>query len=176
MLLAVVLACAASVGRAQPPAPSEPEVKAAMLLNFARYTDWPSAAFASATNSLVIGIVGKDPFGVILDKTCSGKSINGRSIVVKRLSADQNLTQCHLLFVPASEKRRQRDMLGKLRESPVLTVGEDDDFLDRGGAVQLLLKDGSVRFSVNLYAVKAARLRINSSVLQFADSVRGKHE
>lgn len=176
MLVAALFLWPVSAGRSQSAAPSEQEVKAAMLLNFARYTDWPSAAFASPTAPLVIGVTGRDPFGDVLDKTCSGKSINGRSIVVRRLPAESDLTQCHLLFVPASERRRPRDLPAKLREAPVLTVGEDDDFLERGGAVRLALRDDSVSFSVNLHAAKAARLRIHSHVLRLAVSVRGKYD
>lgn len=156
--------------------PSEYEFKAAMLLNFVRFTDWPAEAFASEQAPFVIGVVGKDPFGAVLDNTFSGKSVKGRSFVVKRLTADQNLKSCHLLFVPATEKRRQRDLLDKLRGAPVLTVGETYDFRDHAGAVQFVLKDNTVGFNINLNAAKAGRLHISSNVLRQADGVWGRYE
>lgn len=176
LLLAALFLWPPPAGRSQPASPSEYEVKAALLLNFARLTDWPADAFASPTAPMVIGILGRDPFGKLLEKTFSGKTVDGRSIVVKRLTADPDLKLCHLLFVPASEKHRERALLDKLKEAPVLTVGEHDDFLDHGGAVQFLLKDNSVRFSVNLHPAKSTRLRIHASVLRLAVSVRGKYE
>ena len=158
--------------------PSQYEAKAAMLLNFVRFTDWPAEAFTSAEAPFVIGVVGKDPFGAVLDNTFSGKSVKGRSFVVRRMTADQNLKACHLLFVPASEKRRQRDMLDKLRGASVLTVGETFDFRDHSGAVQFVIKekDNSVGFNINLNAAKAGRLHISSNVLRQADGVWGKYE
>jgi hypothetical protein len=156
--------------------PSEYEAKAAMLLNFVRFTDWPAEAFASAEAPFVIGVVGKDPFGAALDNTFSGKSVKGRSFVVKRFTADQNLKSCHLLFVPASEKRRQRDLLDKLRGASVLTVGETFDFRDHAGAVQFVLKGSSVGFNINLNVAKAGRLHISSNVLRQADGVWGKYD
>src|SRR5262245_40155816 len=114
---------------------SEYETKALMLLNFVRFTDWPAEAFTSAEAPFVIGVVGKDPFGTALDKAFEGKSVKGRSFVVKRLTVEQNLKSCHLLFIPATEKRRQREMLDKLRGASVLTVGETLDFRDHAGAV-----------------------------------------
>ena len=60
-------------------------------------------------------MVGKDPFGPALEKTFSGKTVNGRSIVVQRLTADQDLKQRQQLFVSTSEKRRERDLLDKLK-------------------------------------------------------------
>jgi hypothetical protein len=156
--------------------PSDYDVKAAMLLNFVRFTDWPADAFTSEQAPFVIGVVGKDPFGAVLDNTFSGKSVKGRSFVVKRLTADQNLKSCHLLFVPASEKRHQRDLLDKLRGAPVLTVGETYDFRDHAGAVQFVLKDNSVGFNINLNAAKAGRLHISSNVLRQAEGVWGRYE
>ena len=161
--------------RAESP-PSEYEVKAAMLLNFVRFTDWPEEAFASGESPFVIGVVGKDPFGAALDKAFSGKSVKGRSFLVKRLTPDQYLKSCHLLFIPATEKRRQRDLLDKLRGAPVLTVGETLDFRDHAGAVQFVLKDNSVGFNINLNAAKAGKLHISSNVLRQADGVWGKYE
>ncbi len=155
---------------------SEYEAKAALLLNFVRFTDWPAEAFTSAEAPFVIGVVGKDPFGAALDKTFSGKSVKGRSFVVKRLNADQNLKSCHLLFVPATEKRRQRDLLDKLRGAPVLTVGETPDFRDHAGAVQFFSKDNGVGFNINLNAAKAGKLHISSNVLRQADGVWGRYE
>jgi len=156
---------------------SEYEAKAAMLLNFVRFTDWPEEAFLSPEAPFVIGVVGKDPFGTALDKTFSGKQVKGRSFLVKRLTADQNLKACHLLFIPATEKRRQREMLDKLRGAPVLTVGETLDFRDHAGAVQFLLKDkAAVGFNINLNAAKAGKLHISSNVLRQADGVWGRYE
>ena len=179
LVLAALFLWPPPAGRTQPAeAPEYPEydIKADLLRKLACFTDWPSNAFASTNAPLVVGVVGRDPFGPALDETFSGKTVNGRSIVVKRLNAGQDLKQCHLLFVPASEKRRERDLLDKLKGAPVLTVGESDDFLDHGGAVQLLIRDKSVRFSVNLHPAKATGPRISAKVIQLAVSVRGRYE
>ena len=77
-----------------------------MLLNFVRFMDWLEEVFLSADAPFVIGVVGKDPFGTALDKAFTGKQVKGRSFLVKRLTTDQNLKACHLLFIPAAEKRR----------------------------------------------------------------------
>lgn len=175
-LVLSVLAWGTAWGAPEQPAASEYETKAAMLLNFVRFTDWPAEAFISAEAPFVIGVVGKDPFGTALDKAFEGKSVKGRPFVIKRLTPDQYLRSCHLLYIPATEKRRQRDMLDKLRGAPVLTVGETLDFRDHAGAVQFLEKDNSVGFNINLNAAKAGKLHISSTVLRQADRVWGKYE
>ena len=176
-LLVAMLGCGMAWGApARQSSASEYETKAAMLLNFVRFTDWPAEAFASAEAPFVIGVVGKDPFGSALDKVFSGKTVKGRSFVIKRFTADQYFRTCHLLFIPATEKRRQRDLLDKVKGTPVLTVGETLDFRDHAGAVQFVPKDDSVGFNINLNAAKAARLHISSNVLRQADGVWGKYE
>lgn len=174
LLGAALLGC--PPGRAQDPAASEREIQAVWLLNFARYTDWPAAAFDSPSAPIVLGVAGRDPLGLLLEKTCSGKTVKGRSVVVKRWTAEHDPKPCHVLFVPASEGRRQRDWLGKVRGRPVLTVGESEDFLTGGGMLQFTLKDNTVRFSASLDAVQKGGLHLHASLLKVALSVQGRYE
>lgn len=155
---------------------SEYQVKAALLLNFVRYSDWPASAFADARSPYVVGVVGRDPFGKDLEKAFDGKTVKSRTFLLKRVSNEQEMRACHLLFVSSSERRRSRDWLEKIVGAPVLTVGESPDFLDQGGMINFLLKDGSVRFDINLEPARIARLKLDANLLTVALSVRGKHE
>ena len=56
----------------------------------------------------------------------------------------------------------------------MLTVGESPDFLDQGGMINFLIKDGSVRFEINLEPVRIARLKLDVNLLRVAVSVRGE--
>src|SRR5687767_10478860 len=80
--------------------PSEYGVKAAFILNFARFVEWPSGAY-SEDGTLVVGIVGDNPFGSALDRL-SGSTVNGRRIAIRRLGAGDNLRACQILFVSSS--------------------------------------------------------------------------
>lgn len=176
-LSALLLHLAAPLpARAQESSFSEYEIKAAWLLNFARFVSWPTNAFDAPDAPIVVGVVGRDPFGRLLEKAFEGKAVKGHPLVVKRLTPDQDLRQCHLLFVSALEQRRFKDSLERLRTKPVLTVGESDDFLDEGGIVNFVLKEKSIRFEINVRAAKAAGLKMEANLLKVAASVRGKYE
>src|SRR5580704_7905559 len=71
----------------------EYDVKAAFLLNFARYVEWPPEAFQGATQALTICVAGQDPFGSALDDIVAGKTIGGREIVVRRLPGARTTEQ-----------------------------------------------------------------------------------
>src|ERR1700756_4438432 len=64
---------------------SEYLIKAGFIFNFAKFVEWPPATFAQPESPIVIGILGTDPFGTIIDQIVQDKKINGRGIVVKRL-------------------------------------------------------------------------------------------
>ena len=173
----VILIGAGPVGsRAQETTFSEYEVKAAWLLNFARFVNWPTNTFQSLESPIVVGVAGKDPFGRLLEKAFAGKTVKGRSLVVRHPTTDQELRQCHIVFVSNSERRRLREILEKLGNHAVLTVGESEDFLDQGGVVNFVLKEKSIRFEINVQAAKSAGLRMEANLLKIATSVRGKYE
>jgi hypothetical protein len=174
-LLLLLLFCPHTRPAEQAPL-SEYQVKAALLLNFVRYSDWPAGGFAKTNSPYVIGIVGRDPFGADLERTFERKIVKGRTFLLKRVSSEQEIRACHLLFAPSSERRRSRDLLEKIKGAPVLTVGESADFLDQGGAINLLIKDGSVRFEINLEPARIGRLKLDANLLDLAVSVRGKYD
>jgi hypothetical protein len=146
---------------------SEYQVKAQFLLNFVKYVDWPSDAPTSAT----IGILGQDNLSDDLQRVAEGKTVNGRTIVIKHIPEDGDLSGCTILFVSASEASRLAAILGKTDALPILTVGEDASFLQNGGIVNFVLKDGRVRLEINLKAARQVKLEISSKLLSVADEV-----
>jgi hypothetical protein len=153
---------------------TEYQVKALFLLNFAKYVDWPAASFAETNTPIVIGLCGEDKFGDALKKAVEGKSVSGRGIVIQPIEKDADLAKCHLLFISDSEKKRLADILAKTKAVPVLTVGESDQFLEQGGVINFVKKEGKIRLEINLDAARLARLEISSKLLGVADVVKGK--
>lgn len=178
MLVTLWPAGRASRGGAEEAGLPEYTVKAALLLNFARFTEWPEDAFASADAPLVLGVLGRDSFGAELEQLMAKQPVKNRRVEVRRLSSDQEISQCQVLFVAASERKRYREILGCVGTLPILTVGETDDFPEAGGVLQLFLKreSNTVKFIVNLDAAKPARLKFSASLLKLADKVRGRYE
>jgi len=150
---------------------SEHQVKAAFLLSFARFVEWPPSTHGSS-DPMVIGIFGRNPFGDSLDQVINGKTINGRSLLIRRVSDLAGLQACSLVFFPAADARRFNEAAGTFASLSVLTVGESDGFAARGGMINFVVKDGRVLFEVNPAAVSRARLKISSKVLQLAILVK----
>ncbi len=150
---------------------SEYLIKAGFIFNFAKFVDWPPTTFAQPDSPIVIGILGTDPFGAIIDQIVQDKKIGGRGFVVKRLKwgADpKELRECKILFVGASERTHIDELVQIVRGLPILTVGETPGFAERGGVIRLVLEDNRVRFEVNVEAARQAGLTISSRLLTLA--------
>src|SRR5713226_5324723 len=146
--------------------PTEYEVKAAFIYNFARYIQWPKE---SPTNTpFVIGVIGKDPFGVALDDAILGQKIQGRPVVIKRFTNIDNVANCDILFVCASESGRLQQIFGALHQAPVLTIGDVDQFAERGGMINLTTEDKRIRFEMNVQAIGRSGLKAGSQLLRLA--------
>lgn len=149
---------------------SEYEVKAAYLYNFGKFVAWPEDALAAA-DPLVICVVGRDPFGAVLDDTIRGKTVQERRLTVRRLTNADRIRECHILFVSAAEEQRLPQILRAMGGSHVLTVGETDTFLRKGGAIALVARERRVRFDVNLRAAHDAGLEMSAQLLKVAANV-----
>ncbi len=150
---------------------SEYLIKAGFIFNFAKFVEWPPTTFAQPDSPIVIGILGTDPFGAIIDQIVQDKKIGGRGFVVKRLKwgADpKDLRECKILFVGASERLHIDELVQIVRGLPILTVGETPGFAEHGGVIRFVLEDNRVRFEVNVEAARQAGLTISSRLLTLA--------
>jgi hypothetical protein len=150
---------------------SEYLIKAGFIYNFAKFVEWPAAAFAQPDSPIVIGILGTDPFGNLIDRIVENKKIGARGFVVKRLkwTTDlKDLKECKILFVGASEKAHLDDLVQIVKSLPILTVGETPGFAERGGVIRFVVEDNRVRLEINVEAAHQADLTISSRLLTLA--------
>ena len=153
---------------------TEYQVKALFLLNFTKYVDWPPGSFAEPNTPIIIGLYGEHKFGDALQKAVEGKLVSGRRIILQPIEKDEDLGKCHILFISDSERKRAAEILDQLRKLPVLTVGESPQFIELGGVINFVKKEGKVRLEINLLAARQANLDISSKLLSVADVVKGK--
>jgi len=166
--LIALWALATGTARAEPGGFSEYDVKAAFLFNFAKFVEWPAAAFRDASEPIVLGVVGDDPFGDTLDRMLAEKKIRGRTLVVKRFETVDSLERCHILFVSRAESAHLDRVLARIHGTPTLTVGDGERFAEVGGMIGFTVERSRVRFDVDLQAARRAGLNPSSELLKVA--------
>ncbi|MGH9400608.1 MAG: YfiR family protein [Terriglobia bacterium] len=153
--------------------PTEYDVKAAYLYNFARFVQWPTKGKTSAGASFPVCVLGMDPFGRTLDRQVAGQTIDSMSVVARRVSTPEEAAGCRILFISSSEDSALNGILSTLSNASVLTVSDMPQFTERGGMVSFILQNNRIRFDVNLAAAKRAGLILSSQLLKLAASVKG---
>jgi hypothetical protein len=141
----------------------EYQVKAAFLFNFAKFVAWPEAP----GQPLVIGIIGDDAFGAVIDAAVRGKSVNNRPLEVRRLGYADDTSGCQIVYVSGSERRHRQDVLRRVGNG-VLTVGDVPQFVRDGGVIGFLLDGNRVRFQINAGAAEQRGLKIHSQLMSLA--------
>lgn len=170
-LLLGLLAFPGTTARAQ--RGEDDRVKALFLYNLAKFIEWPTTV---SRDTISIGIVGSDYLGAALNQTVNGRTINGRGIVVKRISDARGAQDCHMLIISGVDPKKLRSVLDAVRGASVLTVGDSDAFSTLGGIIQFKTTGAKVHFLVNLDAAERAHLRISSKLLGLSQIVRGGGE
>lgn len=153
-------------GPSATPHPTEYQLKATFLYNFIRFADWPESAFAAPSDPIVVGVLGEDPFGPILDRLLGDEQVRRRPLLIRRFASAAQLGHCHLLFVARSEKDRLPDIWTALGKKAVLTMSDVPHFCEQGGMIGLeLTAAGTIQPEVAPAPVRAAGLAISSKVL-----------
>jgi hypothetical protein len=154
----------------------EYQIKAAFLLNFLRYTTWPAECFPDEKAPIVLTVVGRDPFGSILEETFAGEEVVGRRVSVARSRELPDSPGGHVLFCSELTPAQRAKLLAAVRGRPLLVVGETPGFATEGAGINFYIEDKKTRFEVNTDAVAEARLVLSPAVLKLARIVRRPRE
>jgi hypothetical protein len=171
-MIAAAIAWLSGPGAVAAPAAPEQAVKAAIVYKLTKFVTWPETAFAASGDRLSICVGESSPFVATL-KSLDGRSAQGRVIEVRMVATDRvSRSGCHVLFVSAAELDWADDALRSSADLPVLTVGEGDEFVQRGGIIGLVVEQSRITFVVNLAASERAGIGISAQLLQLATIVR----
>jgi hypothetical protein len=168
--LAALLLALPALAAAQ--ADREVQVKAAFLYKFGDFVEWPAEAFAGPDGVFVIGVVGADGVAEELEKVVTGRTVQERAVVVRRLRRGEALGRLHVLFVGQSEAARLPELAAAAQGQPVLVVSESENATARGSMINFVSVEGRVRFDVALPSAERGNLKISARLLSVARRVQ----
>lgn len=145
----------------------EYQVKAGFICNFIKYVEWPPS---KDNGPLSICILGKTPSDDAFD-SMKGRTVRNRVIAVRRIGTMEELGDCEVLFISASQKRNLPHILAALEGRGVLTVSDMKRFVDSGGMIGFVTHGENLRFEINLKAATRAGLRLSSQLLKLASAL-----
>jgi len=164
-----VFASVSLTGFALAQSAQEYDLKAAFLLNFADYVEWPPEAGLAADAPVRICLVGDDPFGDRIDHLLKARPASKRPLILHRMELASAALNCHIAFIHRSTPDALRQDLHVLADSVVLTVGQGPQFEKAGGIISLGMREGRVQLFINLAQAQRHQLTISSRLLSLAE-------
>jgi hypothetical protein len=153
---------------------AQDELKSVIVKNFLRYATWPETV--SPNGPITVGVLGRTSFTQVLHDVLDGKSVNGRTVQIVELTPNSDPRHCQLIYIATAKTAEIRQALQSVRSAHTLTIGEDDKFLEYGGAVSLLLVDGHMGFEVDLDSLNRSGVEISSKLLRLGQIKRRRVE
>lgn len=146
----------------------EAAIRAAMLLNIARFTDWPSWKMDAEHTQFLICILGADPIDRYVDKILDHQAIDEKPIAVRHLKAADSVEACHVLYTSVANRKLLSAAHAEAVRGAVLTVSELSNNIAPDQIIGLPIGGDHVRIEVNLTLAQRSSLRISSRVLRLA--------
>jgi len=143
----------------------EHQVKSAFIHKMVNFIEWPAGAIPD--EDFVIGVLGDGPIFPAL-VSIRDRSLKGRKPVIKHFRHLDDMQACQILFINPSLEYTTAEVLARIGDSPVLTIGEADGLASQGVIVNFVIIDNRVRFEVNVTAADRADLRVSSKLLRLA--------
>ncbi len=149
----------------------ETEIKAAFVLNFIRLVNWASIGTDDSASELPICALGNSDFATSIRRVVVGKTVGTRSLCLRFL-AKPDPAHCRVLILDEREYPYAQPALDRVRNAPVLTIGNGPGLIPLGGMFELIVEEQRVQFDANLAAVRRSNLAVSARLLQLSRNLR----
>jgi hypothetical protein len=149
----------------------EERMEALFIWQFLQFTEWPqSMILPDASGSYSVGVIGTNRVGTFLEELARQKKLpDGSVIVVKRIMAPEDVEKCRIIYIaPTIEPAKASQLLARMRNKPVLTIGHEERFMERGGIINLYTENDRLKFEVNLAEANNSKLKLSARLLRLA--------
>jgi len=140
---------------------SEQSVRAALVFNFIKFTEWPATTVGEA--QLRVCVATNDPAQIAAIEALNNRRVRDKTLVALRF---RRQADCGVIYVDSPQ--HWKEIAERQVPGHALTVGGYAGFVADGGMIEIALQEGNVRFDINLLETKRAGLRIYPQLLRLA--------
>lgn len=140
-------------------AASEQAVRAALVFNFIKFTEWP----AVGDPQLRVCIATGDAAQIAALDALAERRVRGIPVTTARF---RRQADCDVIYVDSSQ--HWNEISEKRTGTRTLTIGSYPGFVADGGMIEISLREGGARFDINLLEAKRVGLRFYPQLLRLA--------
>lgn len=138
------------------------EFQSKFIVSFAHFINWPAL---ENQLSFKIGVLGKNhPILAKISEKTAGKSISGKPIEVVEFDTVEELSACHILFVPNSRLGSIRRVSKMFLGVAVLIVTESQEGMPSESLINIYVEDDKLGYKINKEKAESCGLVISSQI------------
>lgn len=137
--------------------------EASYIYNFIRYVKWPEN---STKKDFVIGVYGESAIYDILIELSANRKIGTQKIAIKKVTGQEELLQCNVLFIPNSQKKNVKILATQIGNKPILLVSESTNSNDC--TIEFVQLDNKLHFKINEEKAKQQNLYLSQSLINLS--------
>ena len=146
---------------------TEPELKAAFILNFLQFVSFP----AGIPPQWRICISQRSAIGDALERISSNK-IRDRNVVIQSLVPANKAAGCHIYLISDEERNALTETLSQLKSLPILSIADIESGAQLGAGISFVTREeGRIGFDISLQMTRQQKLDLSSHLLRLARRV-----
>ncbi|MFY8274856.1 YfiR family protein [Pseudoalteromonas sp. SSDWG2] len=147
-------------------------VKTAFVYNFTKFVEWPSSQGRDESVFRVC-VVGEQDILQRLGQL-NDKVSRGRHIIVEQKVPYDTFDNCHIVYLASQPTSQVTELLARLANSPILTIGEYKGFASSHGIIEFHVDyENRVRLKINAERGRKNHLKLSAQLLEVAMLVMG---
>ena len=138
------------------------KVKAGFIYHFTKYIEYPES---KRYGDFVIAIVGKTDVTSFLEVLALSKRVGTQNIVIKEFKTIEDVTKCHILYLPSSESKSFNLAVIKGVYFNSLLIVEKSGLGKMGACINFIVDNNKAKFEINTNAIKKSNLKIDNKLI-----------
>lgn len=144
------------------------KLHAAFIYNFTKYLEWPVSA---RNGDFIIGVVNKPEMVTALNTMVSGKLVGSQKIIVKKFNSINDISNCHIVFIPTSLSNQLGSVKSKVSGNSTLVASVGDGLAQKGADISFILVADKLNFEMNRSNISGKGITVSSRLEQLAAKV-----
>jgi hypothetical protein len=144
-----------------------PKAQAMFIYNFSRLIEWP---VNSRSGSFIIGILGSSTVADELKGYTAGKKVGTQDIQIILYKTVQEISTCHILFVPFGKTKQLSEIQSTLQDRNTLLISEKNGALNEGSAINFIILTDKIKFEIRTENITKYGLKYSSKLQEMANS------
>lgn len=159
LVVAAIIMVFVGMSEAFSQAASVYRIQSLFLYNFTKHVKWENTE-----GTFTVGIYGNPKAFSEIKANLASKNVWGKKVNVIEITSPTELADCHIAYLPKSNKKKVLDFMDGAELTNTLLVTEDD-LMNDGAAISFVFEQSKMKFKISKTKIESVGLKVSSSLI-----------